>query len=120
VADCPVCLMYEKVAVAHGLLDDLTRPAMQTGGVPRGLGGTIQLAQQRLREADDLLHRHVMPMTGWDLGQLCACLEGCAAALDGWLTAPAIGAVAAMAHECRRQAYEVAWAYWARHAPVTT
>lgn len=114
-AECPVCVTYELVAVAHALLDDLTGPAMQAGAPPLGLGGTIPQARRRLAEADDLLHRAVMPMTGWDLTQFDACLEGCIHALDGMLTAPAVAAVAAMTRECRRQAHAVAWAWWAEH-----
>jgi hypothetical protein len=118
VAECPVCLIYERVAVGHALLDDLTGPAMQAGAVPAGLGGTIALARDRLIDADVILHRRVMPLVPWDLSQFDDCLEGCVQALDAWLTPPAIAAVAAMTRECRRQAHAIRWAWWAEQTRV--
>ena len=115
--ECPVCLMYEKTAVATAMLEDLSGPAMQYGQVPAGLGGTIALARQRLQEADDLVHR-LQRSLPWDLRQRDVCVEQTRDAIQGTLTPSGIAALAAMARECRRQAYLVAWAYWQNPVPI--
>lgn len=109
-ADCPVCLIYERCAQAAALLEDLTPQAMEMGRVPDGLGGTIPLARQRLIEADQQLHR--LLDSGYDVQHLDACVEQTMAALAGWLTPGQVAVVAAMARECRRQAYRLAWQWF--------
>ncbi len=109
---CPVCRLYERTAVAAALLEDLVAPAMAEHAIPAGLGGTIPLAGERVREALALLGP-VSQMTGWDLGMLRVCLDQCAVALGGWLVPAGVSVVSGMLKDCRSQAYRVATAFYA-------
>lgn len=110
-SECPVCLVYDRIAVAAALLEDLAPEAIRAGQVPAGLGGTIPLARQRLLEADEVIHR-LQGSIGWELTYLGACVGQTIDALGVTLTPPGVSMVAAMARDCRRQAHEFAWAFW--------
>jgi hypothetical protein len=111
--DCPVCLLYGHVALAAALLEDLVQPTMERGAVPPGLGGTIRLAHQRVQLALALAGQ-ASALAGWDPAQLATCLSQLGEALNSWLTPAGISVVAALGRECRRQAHQLAWSYFAR------
>lgn len=113
--DCPICQLYALTAHAAALLEDLVQPSAQQGQVPAGLGGTIPLARRDLNQAIGLLPQ-VSQMTGWDLRQLRDCLYPTQNALGVWLAPGGVAAVAVLAKECRRQAYNVTGSYYMARA----
>lgn len=117
-ADCPVCQLYDRCAIAAGLLTDLVDPAMAHGDIPPGLGGVLGQAQRRLIEADRLIHQ-LAPRLGWDhLAELDALIERAATALNSQLQPSDINLLAAIVTDCRRRAFRVAWTYFAAGAGV--
>lgn len=109
----PTCLLYDGVARAAALLEDLAGAAQQAGAVPAGLGGTIPLARRRVEEALAQIgpaSRLVPNQGAADLGARLYQLD---AQLRAWLSPADVAAAAQLARECRQRAYVIAWAYFA-------
>jgi hypothetical protein len=110
---CPVCLLYDRTAVAAALLQDLAPVAMQAGGLPVGLGGTVALASRRVDEALAQVAPVSRMAPGLGVAQLGNHLQRLHGMLVGWLQPGQIASAASFALECRRQAHVIAWSYFA-------
>ena len=111
--DCPVCLLYDRTAVAAALLEDLAGVAQQMGGVPVGLGGTIALARRRLEQARQMILPAAQMAPGQGVAELGARLQHLHGFLGGgWLSPQDIAVAATEARWCRQRAHSIARAFF--------
>lgn len=115
--DCPVCVLYDRTAVAAALLEDAVPYAMAGGGpLPVGFGGTIALARRRVEEAMAQVFpaSRIVPAEQQEALRVVANeLAGAWSRGGAFLDPTSLTQLAALLRDCRQRAHAIAGAHFA-------
>lgn len=119
-AGCPVCETHELLAEAKSLMEGLSIYTTIQQRVPDGLGGTIPLAKDKVRQAELLIPQvaAVLPERQSEIQQLARCLREAQAQLSGTLDIPGVNDAAFKVNQCWNWAFWLAWAAYNRSLPL--
>jgi len=114
--DCPVCQVFERSAVAYGLVLMLDPRALLYHRIPDGWGGTIPLARHRIAQAQALLPiaAPLIP-DQWMVAELDSRLAEAQWALSGTLSVEDLGAATHALYRALDGAADVNGSFWASH-----
>ena len=114
--DCPVCLLFEKCAIAYSLLLTLDPRALLYHRIPPGWEGTLELASYRIGQAQALL-----PIAGpmipdqWMVGELESRLNEAQWVLQGQLSIEALGPATMALYRALDGAADCNGSFWSVH-----